>query len=110
MKTLLLSCISILLISTMSTQHIATWYNMHGRRTASGSIMHRDSLTAAYNSARFGTKLEITNLETQAKCTVVVTDRMGVQASNRIDLSYAAFGRIANHAKGRIQVTIRRLN
>lgn len=110
MKTLILSCVGILLISTMSTQHVATWYDMHGSRTASGTRMHRDSLTAAYNFAKFGTKLEVTNISTFAKCTVVVTDRMGVQASNRIDLSYAAFGRIAKHAAGRIHVTVRSLN
>jgi rare lipoprotein A len=111
MKTLILSCIGVLLIATTTpTQHVATWYNMHGSRTASGAIMHRDSLTAAYNSARFGTRLEVTNPVTAAKCTVTVNDRMGVQTSNRIDLSYAAFGRIAKHAAGRIQVTVRHLN
>jgi rare lipoprotein A (peptidoglycan hydrolase) len=35
---------------------------------------------------------------------------MGVQTSNHIDLSYAAFGRIAKHAAGRISVTVRKLN
>lgn len=90
--------------------HIATWYNMYGSTTASGAKMHRDSLTAAYNSAAFGTRLEVTNVSTSQRCTVTVNDRMGVQASNRIDLSYAAFSRIAKPAAGRITVTVRKLN
>ena len=32
------------------TECVATWYDMHGAKTASGVKMHRDSLTAAYNS------------------------------------------------------------
>jgi len=110
MKTIILSCTMLLVTASTPGTHIATWYNMHGSTTASGAKMHRDSLTAAYNSAAFGTRLEVTNVATAERCTVTVNDRMGVQSSNRIDLSYAAFGRIAKHATGRISVTIRRLN
>ena len=110
MKAIILGLIGIALVISIPDQHTATWYNMHGSRTASGQIMHRDSLTAAYNSARFGTRLEITNLATSAKCTVIVNDRMGSNASNRIDLSYAAFGRIAKHSEGRISVKVKVLN
>lgn len=87
----------------------ATWYNMHGAKTASGERMHRDSLTAAYNSKPFGTKLEVTNVENLKVCTVRVTDRMGKESRGKIDLSYAAFGRIANHGQGRIRVRIREI-
>ena len=87
----------------------ATWYNMHGAKTASGERMHRDSLTAAYNSKPFGTKLEITNLDNLKVCTVRVTDRMGNNSSGKIDLSYAAFGKIANHGQGRIRVKIKEI-
>lgn len=87
----------------------ATWYNMHGAKTASGERMHRDSLTAAYNSKPFGTKLEVTNMDNLKVCTVRVTDRMGGKGKGKIDLSYAAFGRIANHGQGRIRVKIREI-
>lgn len=110
MKTIILCCTMLLVTASTPGTHIATWYNMHGSTTASGAKMHRDSLTAAYNSAAFGTRLEVTNVATAERCTVTVNDRMGVQSSNRIDLSYAAFGRIAKHATGRISVTIRKLN
>jgi rare lipoprotein A len=71
--------------------------------------MHKDSLTAAYNQAPFGTKLQITNENNQEICTVRVTDRMGNKTLNRIDLSYAAFGKIANHGQGRINVSIKKI-
>ena len=87
----------------------ATWYNMHGAKTASGERMHRDSLTAAYNSKHFGTKLEVTNLDNLKVCTVRVTDRMGNNSSGKIYLSYAAFGKIASHGQGRIRVKIKEI-
>jgi len=94
------------LTNTAPIKCVATWYDMHGSRTASGTRMHRDSLTAAYNSAPFGTRLQVTNCKTQAVCTVTVTDRMGVKTANRIDLSKAAFGCIASHQQGRVEVLI----
>jgi rare lipoprotein A len=100
----------LILTSPAPTKCVATWYDMHGQRTASGTRMHRDSLTAAYNFAKFGTILEVTNIATAVKCTVTVTDRMGVKSSNRIDLSYAAFGCIAKRSQGRISVRLRKLN
>jgi rare lipoprotein A len=106
---IILSIIGISFIKPSSTRCVATWYNMHGAKTASGEKMHRDSLTAAYNQAPFGTKLQITNETNLEVCTVKVTDRMGNKTPNRIDLSYAAFGRIANHGQGRINVTIKKI-
>jgi rare lipoprotein A len=104
--------ISLSLLSfTMSdvTECVATWYDMHGAKTASGVKMHRDSLTAAYNSAPLYTKLKITNLNNGKTCIVVVTDRMGNKSPNRIDLSYKAFGEVANHNQGKIRVTVVKL-
>jgi rare lipoprotein A len=85
---------------------IATWYNKHGARTSSGIKMHRDSLTAAYNSVPLHSKLKIINLSNDKICIVKVTDRMGNKSPNRIDLSYKAFGEIANHSQGRIKVVV----
>lgn len=99
-----------MLFASPTTTCVATWYDMHGSRTASGTRMHRDSLTAAYNHVALGTKLEIRNTATNATCTVRVTDRMGVKTANRIDLSYAAFGRIAKHSQGKAYVTVTTLN
>lgn len=92
-----------------SNECVATWYNMHGSKTASGVKMHRDSCTAAYNDVTFGTKLLVTNVSNNKACVVTVTDKMGCKNKNRIDLSYKAFGTIANHKQGKIKVTVIKL-
>lgn len=84
----------------------ATWYDRHGALTASGVRMHRDSATCAYNALPMGTRLLITNTENHKTCVAVITDRMGNKTPNRIDLSYKAFGNIANHKQGIAQVNI----
>lgn len=84
----------------------ATWYNLHGNHTASGEIFHRDSLTAAYNSAKFGTYLKVTNVKNKESVIVKVTDRMGDKKVNRIDLSISAFDSISPISAGRLVVTI----
>jgi rare lipoprotein A len=103
---ILLSIIGISFTKTNPTKCIATWYNMHGAKTASGQRMHRDSLTAAYNYAPFGTMIKVTNSSNKKSCIVKITDRMGVKGKGKIDLSYAAFGSIAKHSEGRIKVEI----
>jgi rare lipoprotein A len=94
----------------ITTSCIATWYDMHGRISASGVRMHRDSATCAYNALPMGTKLLITNTQNNKQCVAVITDRMGNKTPNRIDLSYKAFGNIANHKQGVVKVKITKLN
>jgi len=113
MKKLKLSLFSVIfLLSLLSftksdiTECVATWYDMHGAKTASGVKMHRDSLTAAYNSVPLHTKLKIVNPTNNKSCIVTVTDRMGNKTPNRIDLSYKAFGEVANRSQGRINVIV----
>jgi rare lipoprotein A len=96
-------------IENTKKEHVATWYNMHGRISASGVRMHKDSATCAYNALPFGTKLLVTNLSNNKQTVVTVTDRMGLKTKNRIDLSYKAFGLIANHKQGKIKVSIRKI-
>ena len=86
--------------------HTATWYNLHGNRTASGDRFHKDSLTAAYNFLKLGSYLRITNLSNDKSIVVKVNDRMGIKTSNRIDLSKCAFDSIASIGSGRIKVKI----
>ena len=107
MKIFVFALTALMLTTSAPATHIATWYDLTGRKTASGQRMHRDSLTAAYNSARFGTRIEVTNTRSGQKCTVTVNDRMGLQSPNRIDLSKTAFGSIALIGTGRIQVSLR---
>ncbi len=83
---------------------------MHGKKTASGVRMNRDSLTAAYNYYPIGTKLLVTNIKNNKQCIVTVNDRMGVKLDYRIDLSFKAFGLLDKHEKGKIQVVIKKIN
>ena len=93
-------------IENESTTHIATWYNLHGNRTASGERFHKDSLTAAYNFVKLGTYLKVTNINNEESVIVKVTDRMGNKTANRIDLSISAFDSIANLSSGKVKVII----
>jgi rare lipoprotein A len=60
----------------------------HGRRTSSGAVYHKDSLTAAHKTLKFGTLLRVTNLANDSVVIVKVTDRMG-KSPHVLDLSYA---------------------
>lgn len=62
----------------------------HGRKTSSGSIYHRDSLTCAHRTYPFGTLLEVKNPANNKSVIVKVTDRGPFTARFIIDLSYAA--------------------
>ena len=93
-------------IEDESVTHIATWYNLHGNRTASGERFHRDSLTAAYNYVKLGTYLKVTNINNEESIIVKVTDRMGNKTPNRIDLSISAFDSIASLSSGKAKVII----
>ena len=88
------------------TTYIATWYNLHGNKTASGERFHRDSLTAAYNFVKLGTYLKVTNVNNEESVIVKVTDRMGNKSPNRIDLSISAFDSIASLSSGKAKVLI----
>ena len=89
--------------------HSATWYNMHGHKTASGERFHKDSLTAAYNYSKLGTYLRVTNPNTGQSIIVKVNDRMGYKGSNHIDLSKCAFDSIGNPQSGRLKVIVEEL-
>ena len=83
----------------------ATWYQMHGSRTYSGEIFHKDSLIAAYYT-KMGTYLKVTNLDNQKSVIVKVIDRMGSSSKNKIDLSKKAFNMIGSSSSGRIKVSV----
>lgn len=95
-----------LIKSSLDHIHSATWYNLNGHYTASGEKFYKDSLTAAYNNAKFGTYLRITNIGNNESVIVKVTDRMGNKSPNIIDLSLSAFDSISSPSEGRLKVKI----
>lgn len=87
--------------------HVATWYSLPGNKTASGEMYHNNTLTAAYNFAKIGTLLSVTNISNNKSIIVRVNDRMGIKSRNRIDLTTSAFDSIGNRSSGRIKVAIK---
>lgn len=77
------------------------------RHTANGDVFDKNAMTcAAPKHYKFGTMLEVTNVNNGKSVTVKVTDRGGF-GNNVIDLTYGAFGKIANHSSGRIKVNVK---
>ena len=70
----------------------ASYYSdkLHGRRTSSGEVYHRDSLTCAHRTLPFGTRLLVRNLKNGREVVVRVTDRGPFTRRFMIDLSKAA--------------------
>lgn len=108
-KLLSIATIVVALLSTTLPVNAgsATYYrnSLQGKIKANGQPYKKNALTAAYNHARLGSKLKVTNRKTGKSVIVRVTDRCNCY----IDLSYAAFGRIAKHKQGRVPVTITRI-
>ena len=88
----------------------ATWYGhaLRGRRMANGHPFNPDAFTAASWDYPLGTRLKISHAE---KTVIVeITDRGGepvfLQWGRTIDLSHAAFSKLADPRTGSIRVKI----
>ncbi|UOG75296.1 septal ring lytic transglycosylase RlpA family protein [Hymenobacter tibetensis] len=70
----------------------ASWYGREhqGLRTSSGERFDRNKFTCAHKTLPFGTKLRVTNLETQASVVVRVSDRGPFRHQRILDLSEIA--------------------
>lgn len=87
----------------------ASWYGkgFEGKLTASGYLYDSNQLTCASNDHAFGTVLRVTNKKNGKSVLVVVTDRGGFKKYDRkIDLSKAAFSKIASPGHGLIDTKI----
>jgi rare lipoprotein A len=69
---------------------IASWYNGHGRRTASGQRHNDNAFTAAHLTLPMHSRARVTNLENGKSVTVRVTDRGPHKRGRIIDLSRSA--------------------
>ncbi len=74
----------------------AHWYGkeLHGQRTASGAVFHKDKLTAAHPSLRFGTRVRVVSVLTKKEVVVEINDRCPRLKQRVIDLSEGAAKKI----------------
>jgi len=87
----------------------ASWYgeDFRGRRTASGTRFNPDEMTCAHRSLKFGTRLEV---RYHGRAVVVTCSDRGPYVAGRVlDLSEAAFARLAPVGAGVINVQWRKL-
>jgi rare lipoprotein A len=81
--------------------------NSVGSKTASGQKFNFKAMTAAHRKMAFGTKVRVTNPKNRKSVTVVINDRGPAAWTGRcIDLTYAAFGKIANRKHGEVTVKV----
>lgn len=115
-KTIVLTLLAIFALANLETiaktyetrSGNATYYGnkWHGRRTSSGSIYHKDSLTCAHRTLPFGTLLKVTNKHNGKEVIVKVTDRGPFRQNAVIDLSLAAAKSIDMLSAGIVPVEI----
>ncbi len=80
----------------------ASWYGpkFHGRPTASGEKFNMYALTCAHKKLPFGTKLRVTNPDSNKSVVVTVNDRGPFIPGRDLDLSYGAAKKIGLTGKG----------
>ena len=82
----------------------ASFYAYHGGKTASGRTFSPDELTAAHRTLPFGTRVRVTDVQTNKSVLVVITDRGPVSRHRVLDLSRAAARALDIGSRGVIQV------
>jgi rare lipoprotein A len=75
-------------------------------KTASGERYNHDLKTAAHRTIPFGSKIEVTNINTGKSVVVVVNDRGPFINGRIVDLSKSAFSRIGNTSAGLLSVEL----
>lgn len=104
---LLISLITLLGLQDTALAGTATYYHrsLAGRKMANGRRYNPNALTAASNRFPLGSTVIVTNKANGKRVRVRITDRCG---NCYIDLSPAAFRRIASKSKGRVRISVRR--
>jgi rare lipoprotein A len=99
-------------VTGMEEVGMASWYGAphHGRRTASGEVFDMHQLTAAHKTLPFGTRLLVTNRDTNQSAEVRVNDRGPFVKGRILDVSYAAARLLGAVGPGLIPVRVRVLS
>ena len=70
----------------------AAWYGpgYYGKKTTSGEILKKGTMTAAHSSLPMGTKVKVTRLDNNKSVTVVINDRKPFKQGTVIDLAHGS--------------------
>jgi rare lipoprotein A len=82
----------------------ASWYSLHGNKTASGEKMNQHGMTAAHKSLRFGTKIRVTNMKNGKTVIVRINDRGPFIKGRTLDLAKGAANKIGMLGSGHARV------
>ena len=90
----------------------ASYYaqKFHGRKTASGERLHRDSMTCAHRYYPFGTLLNVHNPANGRSVIVRVTDRGPFVRGRIIDLSWRAAKELGIISQGVAMVVVQKVS
>jgi rare lipoprotein A len=78
----------------------------HGRTTANGERFNSQAMTAAHRSLPFGSRIKVTNQANGRSVVIRVNDDGPHYGSRIIDLSEAAFSKIASLGQGVARVCV----
>lgn len=90
--------------SAAKTCGSASWYALHGNRTASGEKMNKHAMTAAHKSLRMGTKIRVTNKKNGKTVIVRINDRGPFIKGRILDLSKGAASKIGMIGSGHANI------
>ena len=98
----------VLLPGNYSESGIASYYahKYQGRLTANGERFDMYAITAAHKTLPFDTRVRVHNINNGRSVLVRINDRGPFIEGRIIDLSYSAFGRIADHRDGLADVVL----
>lgn len=83
----------------------ASWYK-HGKLTANGERFNPYGLTVAHRTLPFGTKLRLTNPQTQKTIIATVNDRGPYIRGRNLDVSLGCAYRLGMYDKGVIRLKV----
>jgi rare lipoprotein A len=87
----------------------ASWYGGGERlssHTASGERFERGGLTAAHRSLPFGTRVQVTNVQTGASVVVRINDRGPYVRGRSLDLAHGAAQAIGLSSVGQVRMVV----
>ena len=78
--------------SSETVEGRASWYGpgFYGRKTTSGEVLEKGSMTAAHSSLPMGTKVKVTRTDTGKSVTVVINDRKPFKPGTVNDLAHGS--------------------